>query len=182
MPAPKLVLHPDVSSPPPAIEAVLAALRDLGVIGQPFALDGRTHYRTGPGFLDHLTFLGCAPAIELDPPATGPTEAARSGRFCHVQLHPPTRAPRVRHRAGQGPRCRACRSDLLLEVLTPVEDHFTCPGCGRAAPAAGWNWRQTGGCARLFLDIWGIHTGEAVPGEQLLARLGESWRFFYTED
>ena len=48
--------------------------------------------------------------------------------------------------------------------------------------AHGLNWRQTGGCARVFLDIWGIHTGEAAPGEQLLERLGADWRFFYTED
>lgn len=182
MPAPKLVLYPDVSLPPPAPAAIFAVLRDFGVIGGPFELDGRTHYRTGPGFLDHLSFLGCSPAIELDPPATGLIEAARSGRFCHVQLHPPTHAPRVRHRAGQGPRCRACRSDLMLDALTSAEDHFACPGCGRIAAAAGVNWRQAGGCARLFLDIWGIHTGEAVPGEQLLAGLGEAWRFFYLED
>lgn len=182
MPAPKLVLHPDTSAPTPDPETVLTALRNLGVIGAPFLLDDRTHYRTGPGFLDHLTFLGCAPSIELDPPATGADEAARAGRFCHVQVHPLNPEPRARYRAGQGPRCRACRCEMTPQALTLPQDPITCPGCGQTVPASGLNWRQAGGCAQLFLDIWGIHTGEAVPGEQLLERLGAGWRFFYTED
>lgn len=183
MSAPKLVLHPDTFASPPTTEAILAALRELRVIGEAFRLDGRVHYLAGPGFLDHLTFLGCAPSIELDPPAAGLDAAARTGRFCHIQVHPPTPELRVRHRVGQGPRCRACRGDFPPEALAQPRDRFiTCPGCGRTTPAAGLNWRQTGGCARVFLDIWGIHTGEAVPGEQLLERLGAGWRFFYTED
>lgn len=182
MPAPKLVLYPDADLPPPDPEAVLQLLDALGVIGPAFVLDGRTHYRTGPAFLDHLTFLGCAPAIELDPPAAGLAEAARAGRFCHVHLQPHAGTPRVRHRPGQPPRCRACRGEFTAESLATAGDGFICPGCGRRSPAQGLNWRQAGGCARLFLDIWGIHTGEAVPGEQLLERLGADWSFFYTED
>lgn len=182
MPAPKLVLYPDVSQPIPEPGAALQLLAELGVIGPAFGLDGRTHYRTGPAFLDHLTFLGCAPAIELDPPATGSDEAARAGRFCHVHLPPPTTKPQVRHRPGQPPRCRACRGEFTAESLANAGEGFVCPGCGRQVPAHGLNWRQAGGYACLFLEIWGIHTGEAVPGEQLLGRLGADWKFFYTED
>lgn len=181
MPAPKLVLYPDTSLPTPEPAAVLGILAELGVIGPAFGLDGRTHYRSGPAFLEHLTFLGCAPAIELDPPATGLAEAARSGRFCHVSLQA-SAAPRARHRPGQPPRCRTCRGEFTVESLATASDGFVCPGCGRHAPAHGLNWRQAGGYAYLFLEIWGIHTGEAVPGEQLLGRLGAGWNFFYTED
>lgn len=182
MPAPKLVLYPDVSQPVPEPGAVLQILAELGIIGPAFELDGRSHYRTGPVFLDHLTFLGCAPAIELDPPATGLDEAARAGRFCHVHLPPPTAEPHVRHRPGQPPRCRACRGEFTVKALATAADVFVCPGCGRHVPARHLNWRQAGGYACLFLEIWGIHTGEAVPGEQLLGRLGADWNFFYTED
>lgn len=182
MPAPKLVLYPQASAQAPEPEAVLQALRELGLIGAVFDLDGQAHYRTGPTFLEHLTFLGCAPAIELDPPTVGLEAAARTGRFCHVHLQALTAEPQVRHRAGQGPRCRACRGDFTPEALAQPRNGFVCPGCGRTSTAAGLNWRQASGYSQLFLDIWGIHTGEAVPGEQLLARLGGDWQFFYTED
>lgn len=182
MSAPKLVLYPDASLPPPEPEAVLQRLEELGIIGPAFELDGQIHYRTGTTFLDHLTFLGCAPAIELDPPASGMAEAARAGRFCHIHLHPLAAKPQVRHRTGQPPRCRACRCEFTEGTLGWTPNSFVCPSCGRHTPADQLNWRQAGGCARLFLDIWGIHTGEAVPGEQLLGRLGPAWRFFYTED
>lgn len=180
MSAPKLVLYPTACCAPQQIpESVIEALRELGIIGTAFELDGRVHFRTGPAFLEHLTFLGCAPAIELDAPAAGLATAARSGRFCHIHLHQTT-TPCVRYRAGQVPRCRVCRGDFTPESL--AQEPFVCPGCGQSAPAAGLNWRQAGGYARLFLEFWGIHTGEAVPGEQLLARLGGDWAFFYTED
>lgn len=182
MPAPKLVLYPDAVLPPPDPEVLLRLLDELGVIGPAFALDGRTHYCTGPAFLEHLTFLGCAPAIELDPPAAGSDEAARDGRFCHVHLPPPAAEPHVRHRPGQPPRCRACGGEFTAESLVTAGDGFICPGCGRHSAAHGLNWRQAGGYSQLFLEFWGIHTGEAVPGEQLLGRLGADWRFFYTED
>lgn len=183
MSAPKLVLYLDNTAlPPPEPEEVLRLLDELGIIGPAFDLDGRSHYRTGPAFLDHLTFLGCAPSIELDPPAAGLTEAALAGRFCHLHLQCLSADPRVRHRVGQPPRCRGCRSEFTAESLATAGDRFVCPGCGRHSTAEGLNWRQAGGYSRLFLDFWGIHTGEAVPGEQLLERLGTAWRFFYTED
>lgn len=182
MPAPKLVLHPDAANSTPPIETLVGILAELGVIGTPFELDGRVHYRTGPGFLDHLTFLGCAPSIALDPPASDMESAARTGHFCHVQVTVATPEPRVRQRAGRAPRCRYCRCDVTAEMLAQPGQRLRCPGCGRRTAAGELNWRQSGGCAHVFVDIWGIHTGEAVPGEQLLERLGAGWRFFYTED
>lgn len=181
MPAPKLVLHPDAEADPPSCASLLALLDELGVIGPSFALDGRTHYRTGPGFLDHLSFVGCAPAIEVDPPAAEVEAAARAGRFCHVHVTAATALPRVRCHPDRSPRCRHCRKEFpptaLMQTL-PLH----CPGCGRPSRAGALNWRQSGGCARLFVEVWGIHTGEAVPGEQLLERLGPDWTFFYIED
>lgn len=187
MTAPKLVLHPlaAVTDLPPA--ACAEVLRELGLIGTAFALDGRTHYRTGPGFLDHVSFLGCAPSIELDPPAAGADAAARAGRFCHIQLPEAGGRARLRLRPGQRPRCRACRHDIdPLMITGPNGVASVCPGCGAGIDAARLNWRQAGGYAAQFLDIWGIHTAEAVPGDHLLDRLaclsGCAWGFFYIED
>jgi predicted RNA-binding Zn-ribbon protein involved in translation (DUF1610 family) len=185
MTAPKLVLHPCAPWIPAAAPAtLLRALQDLGFVGAAFDLDGRRHYRTGPAFLDHVSFLGCAPSIELDPPATEPEAAARAGRFCHIHLQTQVTPPQLRLRPGQRPRCRSCRGEIDPAALAGTE--ITCPACGHLSTRERLNWRQSGGCAGLFLDIWGIHIAEAVPGDRLLDRLGQSsgcpWVFFYIED
>lgn len=184
MSAYKLCLHPQdehttLTDPRPA----LAALERLGVIGTPFLLDGHAHYQTGPAFLEQLSFLGCSPVIELEPPATDQEAAARRGAFCHLQLH--THAePQLRRRPEPLPRCRQCRTSLPAERLTiPL---ITCPQCGASGSPAALNWRQAGAYARLFLDIWGIHPAEAVPSDPLLATLtastGTDWGFCYLKD
>lgn len=184
MTAPKLVLHPAAATTELPPDVLAATLRELGLIGAAFPLDGRTHYRTGPGFLDHISFLGCAPAIELEPPAAEADAAARAGQFCHVQLPDAGTPPRLRLRPDLRPRCRTCRCDIDPALIAiPAA---ACPGCGTGIDPDRLNWRQAGGYAAQFLDIWGIHTAEAVPGDRLLDRLGGlsgcAWGFFYIED
>ncbi|MBI5042103.1 MAG: hypothetical protein HZB57_13155 [Gammaproteobacteria bacterium] len=186
MSAPKLVLHPQAHDLAPSREAIALALHNIGLIGAAFSLDGNTHFQTGPDFLDGISFLGCAPSIQLDPPAQQITHAARSGQFCHIHIPAVTEQPRLRCRIGQGPRCRRCRVDIPPHLILVPSALIACPDCGHISPAAGLNWRQSGGYARVYLDIWGIHTGEAVPSDRLLDRLavasGVPWRFFYIED
>ncbi|MFN2309541.1 MAG: hypothetical protein ABR553_07380 [Gammaproteobacteria bacterium] len=188
MTAPKLVLHPTRPATGLAVSAIREALQGLGLLGPAFRLDGRQHHRTGPAFLDHLGFLGCAPAIVLDPPGTDLAAAARAGRFCHIQLSEAGPAPRVRLQAGRRPRCPACRADIDPSGLADPRagGQTVCDGCGHAARAWELHWRQAGGFAEVFLDIWGIHAAEAVPGERLLDSLGRlgggTWGFFYLED
>ena len=189
MSAPKLVLYPTDADAAPTQTGLLRVLQDLELIGSSFELDARTHHYTGPAFLNHISFLGCSPTIELDAPAGALAPAARAGRFCHVQVLEATRRPRLRIKAGRQPRCRHCRTDidpqpLLAQITTGMES--TCPGCGRQTAVERLNWRQSGAIARIFLDIWGIHGAEAVPGDLLLQRLGHTtggrWDFFYIED
>lgn len=187
MRAPKLVLHPVDSEAAPGHAAIIQTLHDIGLIGACFTLDDRAHFLTGPDFLDSVCFLGCAPSIQLDPPAPPADQRteARAGRFCHIQLHTPSASPQLRHKNGQHPRCRRCRAVIPappLRTTTAVR----CTDCGDTVPLSELNWRQAGGFARCFLDIWGIHTAEAVPSDRLLddlARLNDGpWQFFYIED
>lgn len=189
MSAPKLVLYPTAAEASLARPALLHTLEKLDFIGTHFLLDERPHYHAGPAFLDHISFLGCSPAIELEAPAQLAEAAARAGRFCHLQLHEATKLPRLRIRPGQRPRCRQCRTDIEPEYLLspsspPVA--LNCPGCRRQIEPERLNWRQSGAIARIFLDIWGIHSAEAVPSDLLLQQLGHTtggrWDFFYIED
>ncbi|MFA7387461.1 MAG: hypothetical protein WCZ87_07360 [Thiohalobacteraceae bacterium] len=185
----KLVLHPDCRIESLSAPAILGTLCDLGMLGEPFPVDGREHYLPGDAFLDHIVFLGCAPTIELAAPAHDVEAAARAGRFCHLFLHPVTPRPRARIRRNQLPRCPRCRSDIAADRLPPPADPLresVCPHCGSTAALADLNWRQAGGHARIYLDIFGIYAGEAVPGDGLLDALSRTtagrWSFFYIED
>lgn len=189
MHAPKLVLYPTAAEASLARPALLRSLEKLDFIGSEFSLDERSHYHTGPAFLEHLSFLGCSPAIALDAPAEHAEDAARAGQFCHLQLDEATGIPRLRIKPDMRPRCRQCRMDIELEPLLSQitsPSALTCPGCGRQIDAERLNWRQSGAIARIFLDIWGIHSAEAVPGDLLLQQLGRTtgsrWDFFYIED
>lgn len=188
MTAPKLVLHTSACNAAPEPTAIIQALREIEFIGGDFSLDGQAHFYSGAAFLDGICFLGCAPSIQLDPPPP-PADLhadARAGRFCHIQLHTVTATPQSRYTPDQGPRCRHCRNDIPPAALRNAPAAHACPGCGLPVAPANLNWRQAGGYARLYLDIWGIHTAEAVPSDRLLDGLAQAtggpWQFFYIED
>jgi hypothetical protein len=190
MAAHKLILHPANPTALPTGERNSAALlRDIGLIGDSFKLDGKCHYFTGDGFLSLVTFLGCAPIIETTPPA-GTAEladAARAGRFCHISLSGILSEPRLRADPRSRTRCPVCGktqtwSGQLTDGSTRIT--MTCGHCRVDSAIEEWDWRQNGGVARLFVDIWGVYPSEAVPGNRLLHTLatvtGSPWTWFYS--
>ena len=65
--------------------ALAGTLAEAGLIGPPISLPRETIYPTGGHFLRLVTFLGCSPRVELDPPAD-PAQIethSRESRFCH---------------------------------------------------------------------------------------------------
>ncbi len=178
-----LLLFPaDPAAPPPPATAVIAALARLDLIGDPLGAAGS--FRTGPGFLHHLTFLGCAPHLVLEPPPDGGTA------FSHVVIAGPFATPRLLVGANTAaPRCPDCRARLAdwRAAVTgwaaePLSATVACPACGaRHAPAA-LDWRESAATGRLFVEIRNVFPGEAVPSEELLAALeragaGGPWRY-----
>lgn len=91
--------------------ALIARLSDLGFVGAGY---GETPgvYLAGPRFLQLITFLGCSPHLQLEPPADG------SEDFCHIRLRGPFRTARL----------------LSAGNTRPPR----CPGCGKGLT----NWRQ----------------------------------------
>ena len=185
----QLILFPqrdDVAAP--QREALLDHLRASGFLGRPFALDGREHYTTGTRFLDQLVFLGCSPHIETEPPAA-PAErdaAARRGGFCHIHITPVLAQPQFRANNRARVRCPACRQSIAATELPPDPGAVHgCSRCGHQAPVAEWNWQGHAGRANLFIEVWGIHPGEAAPTEGFIHALEKitdsSWSSFYTE-
>jgi hypothetical protein len=188
----RLLLHPaDPARAVPPHERLVAALRAIGLAGEPLACGEDTRYRAGPAFLDLVTFLGCSPSVELEPPPGIPVGEALD-RFCHVVIPPATDAVVfTRSVDARPPRCPACRADLgdwqpwasgWARGGEPAP--WRCPACGRASRPWELDWRQSAGFGRLFVELWGIHPGEAVPGDALMDALrsatGGAWRHFYT--
>jgi len=177
----KLILLPaDPGCPAVSTEQLATKLRAIGLIGPPAKVNNETFYPTGEKFLQLVSFLGCSPAIELDPPADPVTLAADSaaGKFCHVFLSS-TEALRFRSDPRTPtPRCRACHAPLvdwqsLLQAWQsdPANSDWRCSQCGATDRITALGFGKSAGFGRSFVEIRGIYPSEAVPGEALLAAL-----------
>ena len=189
-----LVLHPaDPEATPRAVGALVAALQATGLAGAAFACAAQTRYLPGPRYLELVTFLGCSPFVQLEPPDGVADPCQALDRFCHLSISDTGAQPRLRRTpTAPAPRCPSCRrpvedwaslvADGALGVATAP---WTCPGCGRASRVHTLDWRQAAGLARVFVSLWGVHPGEAVPGDELLVALSDAtsgpWRWFYEQ-
>lgn len=175
---------------------LVTTLQDIGLLATPVCHNLPGGYRAGEHFLQLVSFLGCSPAIELEPPLD-PEECAHacaSGRLCHVRIPAPDQ--RIRFRGDTRlptPRCPHCRKaeehwpELLARWrLAPQAGDWECRICGYQGRLFDLNFRQRGAFGRCFVDIWGIHPAEAVPDESLLSSLaglsGGAWKYLYLQD
>jgi hypothetical protein len=192
----KLLLYPQDPDCAPVDTAALAdALQAIGFIGAPVAVADGVFYPTGDRFLQLVTFLGCSPAIEVDPPADpAALEPARaSGAFCHVYLASDTQLAFRADPRTPPPRCPACRQAFAAWQARiarwrkdPATLDWTCPACGHRGRLTELRFRKSGGFARTWVEVRGIHPAEAVPGEALLNRLytlsGCRWQYSYLQE
>lgn len=181
MAAHKLILTPvNPDTPAVSTDRLAEELQAIGLIGPPRKLDNDRFYPTGEQFLQLITFLGCSPMIELEPPSDAARLAIDSadGKFCHVflssseilQFRSDARTP--------APRCPACRaplpdwrSRLRTWQTHPANSNWHCQQCGHTGDITALGFRKTAGFGRSFVEIRGIYPSEAVPGESLLGTL-----------
>ncbi len=177
-----LILHPADPLACVAVAEREAVLQAMGVVGAQLAADW---YAAGPHLLDHVTFLGCSPVVRLA------VTCDEGPGFCRLRLPPPLPHPIWRGSLeGSAPRCPRCRTPeatwplpLAAWESDPAASQCTCSSCGYGAPLHRWRLREAAGFGRSFVELWGIHPGEAVPGEAFLDALaqcsGGSWCWFY---
>jgi len=196
VPADKLILLPaDPHVGADDCSDLAACLQNIGLIGGQSAHASGLFYPTGDRFLQLVSFLGCSPSIELEPPRnrTELDQAVANGRFCHIVLVCETTLQFRADRQTRPPRCPHCGHpvpDWQVHIRTwqdnPAESHWSCTACGEAGELTDWVFRKTAGFGKVFLEIRGIYPSEAVPGEALLAALAEhtggTWRYMYIKE
>jgi hypothetical protein len=192
----KLILLPaDPGCPAVSIEQLATTLQSIGLIGPAAYVNNETFYPAGERFLQLVSFLGCSPAIELDPPDDPVTLALDSaaGKFCHVFL---SSTETLRFRSAPGappPRCPACHAPLahwqtLLQAwqANPADGDWLCEHCGHTGRITALGFGKSAGFGRSFVEIRGIYPSEAVPGETLLKALqsltGGDWSILYSKE
>ena len=196
LPAYKLILLPtDPDTGIDNCEQLVHPLQAIGFIGEPLSCREGVFYPVGEHFLQLVSFLGCSPMVELEPPVRNAEldAAVADGRFCHVMLtckstlqfraDPQTRPPRC-------PECGQAVSDWARHLQdwrdNPAETGWTCTACKQTAPLTRWVFRRTAGFGKVFVEIRGIHPSEAVPVESLLQTLrtvtGNPWHYMYIKE
>jgi hypothetical protein len=179
-----LILSPADSFAAPTLAPLIARLAAARFIGAPLAQEG--FYKPGEEFFHFVTFLGCSPVVSLGEPGA-------TAEICRIEIPPVEAAPR--YLAGTNlkpPRCPACgyrspEGRAIGDAWERDPGHlWSCPACGRHYAAPQLNWRHTAGFGRLFVKIWGVFEGEAVPAEALLQLLDDAsgipeWREFYLQ-
>jgi hypothetical protein len=196
VPAYKLILLPaDPLCPPVNREQLAGELQTIGLTGAPVTLEDEVFYPTGDNFLQLVSFLGCSPMIELEPPADRATllAASAAGKFCHIFL---SCTESLTFRADSQcppPRCPDCRqpvADWQTTIdawkVSRAQSDWTCASCGFTGQLSGLQFRKAAGFGRTFIEIRGIYPSEAVPTEALLAPLqrltGGPWKTIYIKE
>jgi hypothetical protein len=183
----RLVLYPREADTVVSESVLAEALGKIGFTGEAFMIEGEKRYFAGERFIEHISFLGCSPHINLEPAEAGQEDDTE---FCHVSF---LLADAPLFLAGDNlaaPSCPSCRKrqqsgELPLSPCQTVTEGmcWQCEHCGQEHDYAALNWRRTAAVARTSVHVWGVHESEAVPNESLLNCLraldvGE-WDYFY---
>ena len=183
---PKLVFHAkDPKYIPENISNIIKALQDVGFIGDkwhsPESVLGE-RYLIGDSFLSLVTFMGCAPAIELEPIADKPD----STEFCHVEIEIiKTAVEFIRGNDHIISRCPHCRQRHAHWESIPETLSYSCDKCNVETHLSKYDWKNTAGCGRFFISLHGIYPQEALPTSTLLQTFekisGTEWTYFYAQ-
>ena len=170
---------------PENISDIVHALQQVGFLGEkwqsPESVNG-DRYLIGDSFLSLVTFMGCAPAIELEPS----TEQPDSTEFCHVEIEPvKTNVEFIRGSDHLISRCPHCRQRHANWASIPENLFYDCDKCKVETHLSEFDWKNGAGCGRFFISLHGIYPQEAIPTSHLLQILEKmshtAWTYFYIQ-
>ena len=181
---PQLVFH--AQNPeyiPESVSRIVKALQDIGFIADKWKnseIDLANRYLIGDSFLSLVTFMGCAPAIEIEPIEDKP----ESTEFCHVEIEDvKSKVEFIRGSENIISRCPHCRQRHADWKVIPEDLSYECDKCKVESHLSEYDWKNTAGAGRFFISLHGIYPQEALPTSSLLQTLekitGTEWTYFY---
>ena len=183
---PQLVFH--AKNPeyiPESVPHIIEALQGIGFIANKWksseAVSGN-RYLIGDSFLSLVTFMGCAPAIELEPIE----DKAESTEFCHIEIEDiKSNIEFIRGGEYIISRCPHCRQRHTDWKVIPENLLYECGNCKVESHLSEYDWKNTAGTGRFFISLHGIYPQEALPTSNLLQTLekisGTEWTYFYIQ-
>ena len=167
-------------------EELVTQLRAMGMIGSDLEYTKHQQYQNryliGDHFLQYITFMGCAPAIELAPGKDNGTD------FCHLELSKEDHQLRfIADTVLANPRCTECKLPIKnwQEQMAGWEYGRTirCSECDVSLQPQKLNWRRAAGFVGQYITIHGVYPKEALPTEALINKLHSTflfdWDYFY---
>ena len=180
----KLLFTPiDAQQTVPA-EKLIHGLTDIAWLGAPYRGAPANSYLVGDEFFRYITFMGCSPAMRLEPAYEGDLD------FCFIRLDTQLTAPVFRgHRQRFVPRCPHCRHGLahwLDELQRWQADHdqrFSCPECGADLSLPQLQWREKAAIGSCFIEVYSVYPHEGIPTTGFMAQLKSitdiDWKYFF---
>lgn len=163
-------------------------LRETGLIGAALEADptltiSHRHYLVGDHFLQHINFMGCAPAVEFFPEQGKPVDRQR---ITFIHTSPATATPQwYAELTLARPRCPQCAKRFAgaADGLDTTTGQLTCPHCQMRSAVSEFDWKEYGGSSCIHLSIANAYPKETLPSSSLLQQLeqrtGTPWRYFY---
>jgi len=177
------------------LTGLVNGLNKLGFIAnRVFTVSKENEYCVGDSFLQSVTFMGCSPYIEFEPPA----ELKENGvaEFCFIRVLA-TKGENILYHGEQLellkiiPRCTQCRKVISnwAEQLPRLRNldslQLDCPNCNAPLTQKDLEWRKASGSGNLFIEVVNVYLQEAVPTDVFLKDLenisSSPWNYFYTD-
>lgn len=180
----KLIFTPVDHDQDISAKLLVDGLNSISWLGEVFLPGPESSFYTGADFFKFVTFMGCAPALQLEPRAEGDLN------FCFIRINCGQAVPTFRgHQERFLPRCPECRHGLKewqTELARWQGDHaatFACPHCGASLSMPTINWREKAALGRCFIEVYSVYPHEGIPTPAFLAQLqsisGVEWKYFY---
>ena len=119
----------------------------------------------------NITFLGCSPYLKTQP------ESPEDEDYCAIIIPRKTSIPELLINT-QGyaqkyslPRCPYCKKQAADNFTLDNTNEIKCMHCHETVPVAELDWKKLGGIVNFRIEVTKIFPNEAIPTEQLLARL-----------
>ncbi len=164
------------------LSSLISELQEICFLSQPVDRNDEYDFFTGDKFLNHIAYMGCAPAIKFE---ADPDDEGNDADFCHIKIHRHKTSRLIcSQKQSTTPRCPHCKKPVRDWQDDKTAATIKCNQCGTTSNIEDFDWRKMAGYAQLFIEITDIFPKEAIPQKILLDRLTDitntEWKYFYS--